>query len=69
MFKLRIEDESGERTVDLLEGVSILGRASAAEITVEEPRASREHLELLTEDSGVTLRDLGSTDWPNFTWP
>ncbi|MHC4861688.1 MAG: FHA domain-containing protein, partial [Planctomycetota bacterium] len=61
-LKLRIDEESGSRTVPLGNGPVVLGRSEDAGIRIEEPRASREHLEIRPAANGVHIRDLGSTN-------
>jgi pSer/pThr/pTyr-binding forkhead associated (FHA) protein/uncharacterized RDD family membrane protein YckC len=45
-----------------LAGVLIVGRDQSAAITLEDPEASRQHLQVTVEGAAVTIEDLGSTN-------
>ncbi len=62
MLNLRIDDESGSRSVPLPGGPVIVGRGESAAIRLTEVKASREHLEIRPLGNGVVVRDLGSTN-------
>ena len=60
-FKLTSADNS--QTYELKMGAPmIVGRAPTSDIPVFDPTISRRHAELLTEDKGVQVRDLGSSN-------
>ncbi|KQU69491.1 FtsK/SpoIIIE domain-containing protein [Phycicoccus sp. Root101] len=50
------------RTLDLQPGRHTLGRSTEATIEIADPSLSRLHTEIRVDASGVTLRDLGSTN-------
>ncbi len=56
-----IIDVGGEKWL-LTEDVTVLGRSSKADITVDDPGVSRRHVELRITPDGVILTDLGSTN-------
>ncbi len=62
MLKLRIEEEGGPREVPLGRDPFTVGRGEAADVRIEEPRASREHLLVRPVPGGVIVRDLDSTN-------
>ncbi|MGA7270233.1 MAG: FHA domain-containing protein [Acidimicrobiia bacterium] len=41
---------------------TVLGRSSEADIVIDDPYASEFHLRLVSQDGGLTLHDLGSTN-------
>ncbi len=56
-----IIDVGGEKWL-LTEDVTVLGRSSKADITVDDAGVSRKHVELRITPDGVILTDLGSTN-------
>lgn len=56
-----IIDIDGEKWL-LTEDVTVLGRGSEADIAVNDPGVSRQHVEFRITPSGVILTDLGSTN-------
>ena len=48
------------RTIPLLEGVNVIGRAPDAAIQIDSPGMSRHHARILVAHDAVTLEDLGS---------
>jgi pSer/pThr/pTyr-binding forkhead associated (FHA) protein len=55
-FRLRLLFQE----VDLLPGRFTLGRSTACSLTIDDPLVSREHAEILVDDDGARVRDLGS---------
>lgn len=43
-------------------GVVVLGRSDDADFALDDPYASEYHMRLVTQDSGLMLHDLGSTN-------
>ncbi|MFN8570658.1 MAG: adenylate/guanylate cyclase domain-containing protein [Gemmatimonadaceae bacterium] len=59
----RLVSASGEMTFELRPGAPlVLGRALSSDLPVLDPTVSRRHAEVAVESSGVTLRDLGSSN-------
>lgn len=56
-----IIDVGGEKWL-LTEDVTVVGRSSKADIRVEDPGVSRQHVEFRITPDGVILTDLGSTN-------
>lgn len=54
--------EIGDQSWLLTKDVTIIGRGSEADITIEDTGISRQHLELRITDAGVIATDLGSTN-------
>ena len=53
----------GEQSFDLKSGVAqVIGRALTSDIPVFDPTISRRHAALTTDDAGVEVRDLGSSN-------
>ncbi|QGN56758.1 FtsK/SpoIIIE domain-containing protein [Nostocoides sp. HKS02] len=50
------------RTIDVVPGRVTLGRSPDADVTIADPLLSRIHLELRADETGVHVRDLGSTN-------
>ena len=50
------------RTHQLSQTSTVLGRGQEADIVLDDPGVSRQHVEVRVEGSGVTARDLGSTN-------
>jgi len=48
--------------VDLPEGMATIGRSSSNPIPLQDKRASRRHAQLIKDDTGLQLQDLGSTN-------
>src|SRR5438034_5619622 len=60
-FKLTSADNL--QTYELKSGVTaVVGRAPTSDIPVFDPTISRRHAELVTDDKGVQVRDLGSSN-------
>jgi adenylate cyclase len=54
---------SGEQTIDLAPGRRIVvGRAATSDVPIYDPTVSRRHAELALADSGVQVKDLGSSN-------
>jgi hypothetical protein len=45
---------------DLRPGATRIGRSAGCEITIDDPSISREHAEIVVDDRGACIRDLGS---------
>lgn len=65
MLFLRIEDASGVRNVRLEGEPFVIGRGEKADFSLDEEKASREHLCVTPVAGGAIVRDLNST---NGTW-
>jgi DNA-binding winged helix-turn-helix (wHTH) protein len=55
----------GDRRVDLVEGVHLIGRSADVRISIDDPAVSRHHARVTVSRGVVTLEDLGSR---NGTW-
>lgn len=55
-------DGAGERIEVPTEGRLVLGRARGCDLVIRDPRASREHLEVVADEDGIRVRDLGSAN-------
>ena len=63
MPKLVVSDREKTWLVDLQPGETlVVGRSSACDLRIAEPRASRRHLRIEASADGHLLRDLGSTN-------
>ena len=59
----RLVSASGEVTFELRPGAPlVLGRALSSDLPVLDPTVSRRHAEMTVESSGITLRDLASSN-------
>lgn len=56
------DPDAGRRSVKLGPGRYVIGRHSACDITIADPRLSREHAELEIDDRSVRINDLGSSN-------
>jgi S1-C subfamily serine protease len=56
-----LSGEDAGRVVEV-DRALILGRVQGADVVIRDPRASRRHAELVPEDGGLRLRDLGSAN-------
>ncbi len=62
-MSFRLISASGEVTFELRPGAPlVLGRALSSDLPVLDPTVSRRHAEMTVESSGITLRDLGSSN-------
>ncbi len=62
-MSLRLVAAAGSPSLHLLEGrLYTVGRTPACDLPVPDPTVSRQHAELARVDSGVRVRDLGSTN-------
>ncbi|MGE3975569.1 MAG: FHA domain-containing protein [Bdellovibrionales bacterium] len=60
---LVIDESQDEETLFSLEGnLWVIGRSSSCQIQIQEPKASRNHLEIARSSSGFTIMDLGSSN-------
>src|SRR2546423_9066880 len=60
---LRLTSSDGTKTYDLRDGVPlIVGRAPTCDFPVFDPTISRRHAELTSDGTGITVRDLGSSN-------
>src|SRR5688572_6848448 len=60
---LRLISPDGTKTYDLRDGVPlIVGRAPTCDLPVFHPTISRRHAELMSDGTGLSLRDLGSSN-------
>jgi len=50
----------GDRQIDLVDGVHVIGRASDALVTIDDPAVSRHHARVTVAQGVLTLEDLGS---------
>lgn len=50
----------GDRAFPLAAGENLLGRDEGARLCLDAPSVSRRHAQIVVEDSGATLEDLGS---------
>jgi len=50
------------QTFDLIQEKIIIGRSSGNEIAITDPEISRKHAQLIRQDAGYALEDLGSTN-------
>lgn len=63
MPKFKLLSTTGDQTIELSSGRTlVVGRAATSDAPVFDPTVSRKHAELSVEDSGVTVRDLGSSN-------
>jgi hypothetical protein len=46
--------------IDLVPGVTVIGRSGACQITIDDPLVSREHARITVEGDTITIEDLGS---------
>jgi pSer/pThr/pTyr-binding forkhead associated (FHA) protein len=46
--------------IDLVPGVTVIGRSAACQITIDDPLVSREHARITVENDKITIEDLGS---------
>ena len=63
MPKLVVSDQEKTWLVDLQQGETlVVGRSSACDLRIAEPRASRRHLQIEAAGESHLIRDLGSTN-------
>src|SRR5579862_143237 len=63
MAKLKIKDDLGhERVYELLNGVTLAGRASTNSIQINDEKSSRQHFKIERKDDGYFVADLESTN-------
>src|SRR5687768_3991284 len=63
LMSYRLISPDGTRSYDLkMHAPMIIGRAPTCDLPVFDPTISRRHAELVCDDSGVSLRDLGSSN-------
>jgi pSer/pThr/pTyr-binding forkhead associated (FHA) protein len=60
--QLLIKFGATTRTVALVPGVNRIGRNPAGEICIEDATVSGDHCEIVVQNDGVLVRDLGSTN-------
>jgi FHA domain len=59
---------SPRRSLQLSEGRHLIGRTPGASVEIDDPSVSMRHAELVISRSGVTIRDLGSTNGTRVRW-
>ena len=63
MAKFRLNSTTGEQSVDLNDGQSVLvGRAVTSDLPVYDSTVSRRHAEVTHTPHGLTVKDLGSSN-------
>ncbi|MBI3983402.1 MAG: FHA domain-containing protein [Gemmatimonadetes bacterium] len=63
MSAIKLISTSGDQTVDLAEGRSIVvGRAVTSDLPIYDPTVSRRHAEVVLRNGSVSVRDLGSSN-------
>jgi adenylate cyclase len=61
VFKL--QSTTGDDTIELKRGTAfVVGRAVTSDLPIYDPTVSRQHAQLLLEESGVKVKDLGSSN-------
>lgn len=62
-MRFRLVSTDGNQALDVRSGIPlVVGRAPASDLAVFDPTISRRHAELTGEDTGVRVRDLGSSN-------
>lgn len=62
-FSLEVKENSGNRTTfSLHKGRNTVGRSSTCDITIVDPFMSGMHAEIMVQDDGIFIKDLGSSN-------